>query len=122
MNILVLNAGSASLKFEVIAAAPNEDVLEDYERGGHARDRRMEVDVSDQPLRLKYWMARSCFSAAARVSNVPRFLRLPVLASTLREYRRYLPDFNFLIISFHLGASWFRKVSIKSAGWSKDSD
>jgi acetate kinase len=32
MNILVLNAGSASLKFEVIAAAPNEDVLEDYEQ------------------------------------------------------------------------------------------
>jgi hypothetical protein len=50
------------------------------------------------PLRLKYWMARSCFSAAARVSNVPRFLRLPVLASTLREYSRYLPDFSFLII------------------------
>jgi len=25
------------------------------------------------------------FSAAARVSNVPRFLRLPVFASTLRE-------------------------------------
>ena len=32
MNILVLNAGSASLKFEVIAAALNEDVLEDYEQ------------------------------------------------------------------------------------------
>lgn len=32
MNILVLNAGSASLKFEVIAAAPNEDVLENYEQ------------------------------------------------------------------------------------------
>jgi acetate kinase len=32
MNIIVLNAGSASLKFEVIAAAPNEDVLEDYEQ------------------------------------------------------------------------------------------
>jgi hypothetical protein len=101
MNILVLNAGSASLKFEVIAAAPNEDVLEDYEQliSGAVEYIDKEATFSlNQPLRLKYWMARSCFSAAARVSNVPRFLRLPVLASTLREYRRYLPDFNFLII------------------------
>ena len=37
------------------------------------------------PLRLKYWTARSCFSAASLVSNVPRFLRLPVFASALRE-------------------------------------
>ena len=41
--------------------------------------------IPDQPLRLKYWTARSCFSAAARVSNVPRFLRFPVFGSTLRE-------------------------------------
>ena len=40
---------------------------------------------ANHPLRLKYCTARSCFSAAARVSNVPRFLRLPVFASTLRE-------------------------------------
>src|SRR5229473_8517126 len=50
------------------------------------------------PLRLKNCTARSCFSAAARVENVPRFLRLPVFGSFLREYRRYSPDFNFLII------------------------
>jgi hypothetical protein len=37
------------------------------------------------PLRLKYWTARSCFSAASFVSNVPRFRRLPVFASALRE-------------------------------------
>jgi len=37
------------------------------------------------PLRLKNWTARSCFSAASLVSNVPRFLRLPVFASALRE-------------------------------------
>lgn len=30
MNILVLNAGSTSLKFEVIAVGPNEDVLDEY--------------------------------------------------------------------------------------------
>jgi len=47
---------------------------------------------------LKYCTARSCFSAAARVGNVPRFLRFPVFGSFLREYRRYSPDFNFLII------------------------
>src|SRR6266852_1336519 len=29
--------------------------------------------------RLKYWTARSCFSAAARFLNVPRLRRLPVL-------------------------------------------
>src|SRR5689334_22615829 len=37
------------------------------------------------PLCLKYWTARSCFSAASLVSNVPRFRRLPVFASALRE-------------------------------------
>src|SRR5690349_12225909 len=54
---------------------------------------------TNHPPCLKYWTARSCFSASARVSNVPRFLRLCVFALTLREYRRYLPDFNFLIIA-----------------------
>src|ERR1051325_2596683 len=37
------------------------------------------------PLCLKNWTARSCFSAASLESNVPRFLRLPVFASALRE-------------------------------------
>ncbi len=36
-------------------------------------------------LRLKNWTARSCFSAEARVGNVPRFLRFPVRGSSLRE-------------------------------------
>ena len=40
--------------------------------------------------RLKYCTARSCFFAAAKEEKVPRFLRLPVLASFLREYRRLL--------------------------------
>jgi len=44
-----------------------------------------EVMSRNHPLRLKNWMARSCFCAAALVSKVPRFLRLPVFASTLRE-------------------------------------
>jgi hypothetical protein len=44
-------------------------------------------------------MARSCFSAAWRVLKVPKFLRLPVLASGLLEYRRYSPDFSFLIMT-----------------------
>ena len=48
--------------------------------------------------RLKYWMARSCFSAACRVRNVPRFFRRPLLASFLREYERYSPDGNLRII------------------------
>jgi hypothetical protein len=30
---------------------------------------------------------------------VPRFLRLPVFGFFLREYRRYLPDFSFLIMT-----------------------
>jgi hypothetical protein len=37
------------------------------------------------PLCLKYWTARSCFSAASLESKVPRFLRFPVFASALRE-------------------------------------
>src|SRR5262245_33990589 len=38
-----------------------------------------------QARRLKYCTARSCFSALARVGNVPRLRRLPVLGSSLRE-------------------------------------
>ena len=33
---------------------------------------------------LKYWISRSCFSAASRVENVPRFFRLPVFLSAWR--------------------------------------
>src|SRR5205814_8812459 len=45
-----------------------------------------------------YCTARSCFSAAPRESNVPRFRRLPVLGFSLREYSRYSPDFSLRII------------------------
>ena len=38
-----------------------------------------------QRARLKNWTARSCFSAAARVANVPRLRRLPVFGFFLRE-------------------------------------
>jgi hypothetical protein len=38
--------------------------------------------------RLKYCTAFSCFFAAARVLNVPRFRRLPVLGFFFREYKR----------------------------------
>src|ERR1700722_10757777 len=48
--------------------------------------------------RLKYWTARSCFSAAARVSNVPRFRRRFVRGSILREYSRYLPELSLRIM------------------------
>src|SRR6185437_3627465 len=34
---------------------------------------------------LKYWISRSCFLAASRLSKVPRFLRLFVFGSFLRE-------------------------------------
>ena len=37
------------------------------------------------PRRLKNCTARSCRSAAARVANVPRFRRFPVLGSCFRE-------------------------------------
>jgi hypothetical protein len=47
---------------------------------------------------LKYCTARSCFSAAARDANVPKFFLLPVFASFFREYKRYSPDCNFLIM------------------------
>jgi hypothetical protein len=48
--------------------------------------------------RLKYCTARSCFCAADREENVPKFFRFPVLASFLREYRRYSPDGNLRIM------------------------
>src|SRR4029453_6492814 len=38
--------------------------------------------VPRHPCRLQYCTARSCFSAAARVLNVPRFRRRPVLGGT----------------------------------------
>ena len=38
--------------------------------------------------RLKYWTARSCFSAAARLLKVPRLRRFPVFGSILLEYSR----------------------------------
>jgi len=47
---------------------------------------------------LKYCTARSCFTAAAREENVPKFFRLPVFASFLREYKRYSPDCSFRIM------------------------
>ena len=53
---------------------------------------------SVQCVRLKSWTARSCFSAASRVPNVPRLRRLPVLASAFLEYSRYSPLFSFRII------------------------
>src|SRR5258708_4958314 len=52
-----------------------------------------------QPPRLKNCTARSCFSAACRLLNVPRFRRLPVFGFFLREYKRYWPDLSFLIIN-----------------------
>ena len=47
--------------------------------------------------RLKYCTALSCFFAAPRVLNVPRFLRFPVFGFFFLEYNRY-PDLSFLII------------------------
>src|ERR1041385_4208899 len=58
--------------------------------------------------RLKYCTAFSCFFAAVLVLNVPRFLRLPVFGFFLREYRRYLPDFSFLIIASSDIRRWVR--------------
>jgi hypothetical protein len=47
--------------------------------------RRLPAERHSHPRRLKYWTARSCFSAAARVLKVPRLRRLPVLGSFFRE-------------------------------------
>jgi hypothetical protein len=38
--------------------------------------------------RLKYCTALSCFLAAARVLNVPKFRRFPVFGFFFREYKR----------------------------------
>jgi len=54
--------------------------------------------VERQCAFLKNCTSRSCFSVASREPNVPRFLRLPVLASAFLEYRRYSPVFSFRII------------------------
>jgi len=54
--------------------------------------------LAEAQARLKYCTARSCFRAAARDENVPRFLRFPVLAFFLREYKRYSPDGNLRIM------------------------
>src|SRR5438874_4683163 len=65
-------------------------------------DRRMNnatlIERRYNYLRLKYCTAFSCFLAAARVLNVPRFLRFPVFGFFFREYNRYPPDLRFLII------------------------
>jgi len=45
-------------------------------------------DCFVRQCRLKYCTARSCFSAALRDLNVPRFLRRPVRGFFLREYNR----------------------------------
>src|SRR5262249_4859121 len=52
-----------------------------------------------QCARLKNCTARSCFSAASRVLNVPRFFRFPVRESFFCEYSRYSPLFNLRIIT-----------------------
>ncbi len=49
--------------------------------------------------RLKNCTARSCFSAAFLVENVPRFLRRPVFGFFLREYSLYSPDFSLRIMT-----------------------
>jgi len=53
---------------------------------------------SNPQRRLKNCTARSCASAARLVAKVPRFLRFPVLAFFLREYRRYFPLLSLRII------------------------
>ena len=60
-----------------------------------------QVVISPDSVRhclLKYRISLSCFSAASRVGNVPRFLRFPVLGFFFREYMRYSPVLSFLII------------------------
>ena len=48
--------------------------------------------------RLKNCTALSCFSAAARVLNVPRLRRFPVLGFFDREYNRCLPEGSLRIM------------------------
>jgi hypothetical protein len=61
--------------------------------------------ISDSQWRLKYWTAHSCFSAAARVLNVPRFFRLPVFASVFFEYSLYSPLGNLRIVRLRIDRS-----------------
>ena len=63
----------------------------------------LEAFSRDLQCRLKYCTARSCFSAAPRVWNVPKFRRRPVFGFFFREYSRYPLALSFLIIapSFH---------------------
>ncbi len=66
-------------------------------------NKRLLVSEAKLPQRaLKYCTARSCVSAAFLVLKVPRFRRLPVLGSFLREYKRYWPDGSFRIILISL--------------------
>src|SRR3954467_14306932 len=66
-----------------------------------SRGSRSSIDAARPayPPRLKNCTARSCFSAAARVLNVPRFRRFPVFGFFFFEYNRYSPDLSFLIIA-----------------------
>jgi hypothetical protein len=66
-----------------------------------------------QRCRLKNCTARSCFSAAARVRNVPRLRRRPVRGSTFREYRRYSPDFSLRIIVSSLASDMSSAVQAR---------
>jgi len=52
--------------------------------GKHGR-RSLRIEGSARQWCLKYCTARSCFSAAVRLPNVPRFFHLPVRGSALRE-------------------------------------
>ena len=65
--------------------------------------------------RLKNWTAFSCFSAAARVLNVPRFLRLPVFGFFFREYSRYSPDLSFRIMESSLVQLVYEPLSLANA-------
>jgi hypothetical protein len=65
---------------------------------------------------LKYCTARSCFSAAVREGNVPKFFRFPVLAFFFREYRRYSPDFNLRIMQercLRVASGWYALKSLR---------
>lgn len=61
------------------------------------RSRRIPSVIAPQ-ARLKYCTARSCFLAAASEEKVPKFFRLPVFTSFLREYKRYPPDCSLRIM------------------------
>ncbi len=82
--------------------------------GRHAARAASKGNGFYQPLRLKNCTARSCFSAAARVLNVPRLRRLPVLTSFFREYKRYPPAGNLRII---LSSFSFPEYRFLSGGW-----